>query len=266
MPGLRMRVAVGILLVAALPAFVSGATATRSFHREVPFSAGGSLELSNVNGSVEISSWDSQLVRIDAEILVKAGRQKDAERFLDEVEIVVEGSGRRLRVEPDYPDNRGSGLLDWIFGHRRPEVRVDFRLRVPRKVDLDVENVNGRVDVSDVQGDATIRVTNGAVDVRDLAGSLSAHTVNGSVKARLLEVPPDAEIELKTVNGSIRLYLPEDVSAEVEASTVNGGIDSDFPLDVEGKYGPKHASGELGTGQASIRLKTVNGGIDIRKR
>ena len=263
----RVRICVvSVVLALVSPALALAAVATKQFHEVVPFKTGGKVTVNNVNGSITVETWDQENVEVNAEIVVKARSRRDAEDFLKEVEIILDRSGDRLRIEPDYPKREGSGLLDWVFGRRPPEVTVNFRIRLPQQTDVVASSVNGRVTVSDVQGDVKLHTTNGSVEVRDVVGSLSVQTVNGSVKAKLLELPADAEVSLKTVNGGIRLYLPEDVSAEIEASTVNGGIDSEFPIEVRGKYGPKHASGRVGEGDAFVTLKTVNGSIQILKR
>ncbi len=260
------RFAVSTVLLLVLPALALAAVATKEFHKVVPFRSGGEVAVENVNGSITVETWNQEDVEVNAEITVRARNSREARDFLKKVEIILDRDGDHLQIEPDYPKREGSGFLNWIFGRRPPEVTVKFRIRLPRETDLTASSVNGRVAVFDVRGDLNIHTTNGAVEVREVAGSLSVRTVNGSVKARVQELPAEAEITLKTVNGGIRLYLPENVSAEVEAGTVNGSIDSDFPIRVEGKYGPKRASGRIGEGEAFVRLKTVNGSIQILKR
>jgi len=65
-------------------------------------------------------------------------------------------------------------------------------------------------------------------------------------------------MKLETVNGSIKLYLPDQAGANVAAETVNGSIHTDFPLTVEGKFGPKRLNGVLGKGgsTSACRLST----------
>ena len=74
-----------------------------------------------------------------------------------------------------------------------------------------------------------------------------------------------AEAEFKTVNGSINLGLPADVSTELQAETLNGEISSDFSLTVQGRIDRRHLSGSLGTGGRQLLLKTVNGSIHLRR-
>ena len=74
------------------------------------------------------------------------------------------------------------------------------------------------------------------------------------------------DVKLSTVNGSVRLRLPEGVNANVTAKTVNGGITSEFDeIEVRKKWGPRSAEGRLGAGGRDLELSTVNGGIRITR-
>jgi DUF4097 and DUF4098 domain-containing protein YvlB len=71
-----------------------------------------------------------------------------------------------------------------------------------------------------------------------------------------------------TTNGGVNLMMPENYSAHIETSTVNGNVASDFPLNVpmteRGRL-PKEISVDLGSGGATIRAKTTNGGVHLGK-
>jgi DUF4097 and DUF4098 domain-containing protein YvlB len=66
------------------------------------------------------------------------------------------------------------------------------------------------------------------------------------------------------VNGSATAELPARLDADVEARTVNGSIQTDYPLEVTGKVG-KHARGMVGIGGRKVHVTTVNGSINLRK-
>ncbi len=69
-------------------------------------------------------------------------------------------------------------------------------------------------------------------------------------------------MDVSTTNGGVHLALPENYSARLETSTVNGGMHADYPLTVSGKIG-KQLSATLGSGGATLRIATVNGGVKI---
>jgi hypothetical protein len=69
-----------------------------------------------------------------------------------------------------------------------------------------------------------------------------------------------------TVNGGVRLALPESAKARVSASWVNGGMRrSGLNFDVRDDS-RRHFEGVLNGGGTAITLTTVNGGITIASR
>jgi DUF4097 and DUF4098 domain-containing protein YvlB len=146
---------------------------------------------------------------------------------------------------------------------RNNDVNVEFEVRVPRDVVFAARTVNGSIH-AEVDGRATLSTVNGSIEVE--AGTLTeATTVNGSIRAEVRSPAssPDG-IRLSTVNGSVRLSLPDGVNADVTARTVNGGIISEFAeIQVRKKWGPRSAEGRLGEGGRELALSTVNGGIRI---
>ena len=72
-------------------------------------------------------------------------------------------------------------------------------------------------------------------------------------------------LELETVNGSVQLEAPADLSADVDAQTTNGGIETDFPLTISKGLIGKHVHGTVGQGGREVQLHTTNGSVKLRK-
>lgn len=233
------------------------------FEKTYDLKAGGRIILSNTNGRIEIRSWDREQVKIEAEKEVEAGSRRAAEEFMREVRIRIDRREGEILIETDYPRRRhGGNFLDFIFG-RRPHVKVDYRLLVPQQVDLDIRSVNGGVEIAEVKGTVRARTTNGAIELSGIRGSVSAKTTNGHIKAELLKLVENEDMEFKTTNGGITVYLPRDVEADINASTTNGSIRTDFPLEIRGRFVGKRLRGKINGGGGLIELHTTNGGIKI---
>ncbi|MDQ6770637.1 MAG: DUF4097 domain-containing protein, partial [Gemmatimonadota bacterium] len=87
-----------------------------------------------------------------------------------------------------------------------------------------------------------------------------------NVDARMSSLQGDDDMTFKTVNGSVSIYVPARFDAKFRFDTVHGGIDSDFPMTLSGRWGPRHASGTIGSGGRDIRASSVNGSIELRKQ
>jgi hypothetical protein len=223
------------------------AAATKVFERMLPLQEGGTLTLSNVNGSVQVEGWDRNEVEVHA---VKTALHDPQD--IDRVRIAVDSDGERAAINTIYPP--GNGVA----------VTVDYVIHVPDRVILDgVETVNGDVHVQRITGAGVLGSINGSVEVLDSEGRFSAKTTNGDVRLELRKLPAGEPMQLATVNGSVILSLPADAGAEVNVVSRNGDFRCDFPLRSLGAYDPRIFRGRLGSGGGEIVLTTVNGAIRI---
>ena len=216
-----------------------------------PLDHGGSFELDNVNGRVEVTTAPEAEVRIEAD---KAASSTSLLRRLD---VQIEGQGSRVRVHTQYPH------MAWFLGSGG---QVDYRITLPSDARVRVKTVNGRVVVDGVASEVRASTTNGSVDVKDAGGEVVASTVNGSVTARYRSRPADADTRLSTTNGSVTLFLPEGSGGRLEAETVNGSVQTDLPMQSTDRATRHHVVGRLGDGHGSIELKAVNGSIRVARR
>ncbi len=198
----------------------------------------GRFELENVNGRITLRTWSRDEVRIEAT------RAATSEAALEDIEVVIEGEGREVRVKTRYP--KGS----WFAGGHRG--KVDYDLTVPRGADVRLKTVNGPVDVEGLAGSLRVESVNGGLELADLEGELRAQTVNGGIRAGFSRVPEGGRYELETVNGGIDLSLPEGTGGRLKATTVNGGIGCDLPLEVTTRK-KRRLEGRLGPGKRELR-------------
>jgi len=257
-------------------------THTKHFEKTINFQSNGNIFVSNVNGKIEVTSWDKETIRIEAEIKVNTHNRREAEEILERVKILIDRQGEKITIKPDYPHKeRESGFWDWLLGSYKTTPIVDFTIKVPQKSNLDLKSTNGNVFAAEIKGAVTLatvnggieaetingsanaNTTNGGIKINDLNGSLNTHTTNGSITAIFSGFDTNNNIDMSTTNGSIKLTLPSNIKADVTASTVNGSIHTDFALTVKGKIMKKRINGEINGGGGLIDLSTVNGSIKI---
>jgi DUF4097 and DUF4098 domain-containing protein YvlB len=227
---------------------------TEEFHQTYTLTADGRVELDNINGSVHITGWDRNEVKVDAV------KYADTKERLDEAKIEVDSHGNSLSIRTKYPDHDNT----WNWGSRNNPASVEYTLTVPRAVRLDeIKLINGSLDVSGVSGEVRASCINGRLEAHNLAGRARLSTINGRLNAQFDQLARQ-DMELNSVNGSVDLTIPSDSNAEVEASTVSGNINNDFGLHVNHHRFVGHdLRGELGSGGTHIRISNVNGRIDV---
>ncbi|HKI86541.1 MAG TPA: DUF4097 family beta strand repeat-containing protein, partial [Thermoanaerobaculia bacterium] len=237
------------------------------------------LTVSNVNGRIDVASWDRDEVRVQAVIHAKGLSEGTVEDAFKKVRVEVTPSPQALRVETRYPHDH-SGFFAWLSG-QHVSIDVEYKLTVPRQTPLSAKTVNGSIHLNQVAGDIKLSstngsihvdgangsmvadTTNGSVNIRHSGGSLKAETTNGAIEAELTAVTPKADLHLETVNGHIALTVPSDLGADIHAETVNGSIHSDLPVTVQGKLSRREFNGTLNGGGVRLHLETVNGSIHL---
>jgi DUF4097 and DUF4098 domain-containing protein YvlB len=227
---------------------------TEEFHQTYALTADGRVELDNINGSVHISSWDRNEVKVDAV------KYADTKERLDEAKIEIDSRNDSLSIRTKYPEHDQS----WNWGSHNNPASVEYTLTVPRKTRLDeIKLINGSLDIAGVSGEVNASCINGRLEAHNLAGRARLSTINGRLNAQFDQLARQ-RMELNSVNGSVDLTIPSDSNAEVEASTVSGNIDNDFGLHVNHHRFVGHdLRGELGSGGTHIRISNVNGRIEV---
>lgn len=208
------------------------------------------VEISAVNGKVEIEGWENDHVEVNYTVHREA-------------EVEVEQRGERLVIREE-PKKRFFNLLGksgW----------AEITVRMPRKATVRASTVNGEIRAKNVSFEK-VSTVNGRIELENceageisnvngrvgahlaLAKSLKAGSVNGPIELEIEELEGDAKIS--TVNGSITLALSDFCDATIRASRVNGaitfeGIDPENPV--------------IGTGEFEVKVSTVNGSVVVRR-
>ncbi len=231
------------LLVAAVPGFAI----SKDFDQTYKLQPGGTFELQNVNGTVEVQGWDQDVVEVHG---VKTAKFKESD--LARVSIDVQANARGVSVTTRYPQNEGV------------EVAVEYTIHVPHGARIEhVGTVNGTVIVAGVDQVEELRTVNGNIEVYGADRTVHAHTTNGNVRLELSHAHGVSGTLAETTNGSVVLALPADAQADLEALCLNGNFLSELPVAMESSLKPRELHGKLGQGGAPIRLHTINGAIRV---
>ena len=258
-----------VVVAAALLAAPLAAQATESTDDNFKWSgkmpAGAWLTVADLNGSISVEQASGDVAEVVGEKDWRRGDPKD-------VRFAVVKDGDNITICALWGDEstctaRGAHYRghdhDCCGDHN--DVNVKFTVRLPKGIKVDVNTVNGSLDVSGATNEVQAETVNGKVDVATGGGPVNANTVNGSIRVTMAEIPGASDLRFKTVNGSIFVTVPPTLQADLEMSTVNGSLTSDFPLMLQGRMNPKHLEAKIGNGGRRVEMSTVNGSIELRK-
>ena len=254
---------------------------------------GDRLEVEQLSGEVIVRAWER------SELSVR-GEDDDG------AAVVVERSGRRVRVVPDDRKGRrrSRNITLWV-----PEW-IDVQVR-GRSLDVTVVGVGGTLDVNTVDGDVSVSETTGSVSLRSVEGEISVRDARGRILARsqsddirLEDIVGSVEVEsgsgdIRLVNvdaesvraetldgdvefdgvlhsggtyefyvhdGDVVLSLPSTVGAQVSVATFDGEFTSEFPVRVERFSGGRAFDFMLGDGGARLEVEVFDGEIRLLRR
>lgn len=198
------------------------------------------LDLESINGRIEIQGTDQETVRIRAEVRASRDSEDDVVRFsTDDGVLKVREKWSRHRVGV-FPFSRGSAGS------------VRYEIEVPARFVLDLDTTNGRIETSGVRGDHSVTSVNGRIEIETPDARVTARTVNGRIEARFWEAFHGAK--LKTVNGSVKVYVPADTRVSADVDQVNGSFNSRLPVVVN--------AGHTSEG-VPLKVTTVNGSVTL---
>jgi len=247
-------------LTAACDIALSGAReeATETWTRSYPISAGGTVDLSTVNGRIEVVAGTKPTVEVTATKVAKAATKEGAADLLKKIAIKEEVSGDAIKLRVERPGSNGGMHL----GGWGQSTEVRYRVEVPAATKLVLETTNGQIDVDGVRGAAKLETVNGTIKANGLGGSISAETVNGGVDLGVASL--DADVHVETVNGGVTVRLPATAKATLVGRTTNGGLSVDGLQVEEIERSRRRLEARLNGGGQRVEAETTNGGVTFK--
>ncbi|HUF24075.1 MAG TPA: DUF4097 family beta strand repeat-containing protein [Vicinamibacterales bacterium] len=256
---LPLRIPAAILALAVSAAchvdFVPRAEAREEWKKSYPIEAGGSLTLENTNGKIVVRPHDGSTIEIVATRIAKAGSDEAAKKLLADTRIEETVSGASVRVS-----SRQSRVS---FGGTQYQVNYD--VRAPAGIALDLSATNGTIDVGDWEGRVEMSATNGTLEGKGLKGEVQASTTNGRIDVRMAALA-DRGVSLETTNGRVSVELPKDTRGRVLARVTNGRISVEgLNVEPSSSNTRRRYEGVLnGGGGPTVSVETINGAITVR--
>jgi len=226
--------------------------------------------LKGINGTVEISTIANlDTITIEGERIVESESITDAEEHLQYLLVDISHNLNFILVETVQPSNSNGR-----------NYKVNYRILIPQDWDIDIEQINGNVDVTGLNGDIRVVVTNGNISISscqgnvhtiitngnssfsDITGCIYSSIVNGNSTGHIA-LSDSGTCQQTTVNGNLILSIPRSTSAQFSAKTSNGLVTvNNLPLN-NAQVTNKSVSGVLGSGEGVVTIEAVNGLITV---
>lgn len=267
----------------------------------VSFSSNGTVDLSLVSGTMRISSWDRNQVRVVASTSGEPSLQFDASNSHLSLEQSRNGRGSRngsdvgsATYEVTVPAgvratlSAVSGSID-ASGVRGPvevsTVSGSVKLRDLGST-LNVEGVSGDITISNVASDARVENVSGRISLTGVGGSASAETVSGSILVAGVRgdrvhatsvsgsldfagaVSPTGRYDFETHSGTTNIRLASNANVAISAETFSGSVSNDYPGATRRRNSDSDDDGTnyeyvIGRGSGRLHVETFSGSVHI---
>jgi hypothetical protein len=191
------------LLSAAILASIAGpASAEQSITKRATVLPDATIEVSNVQGRVEVTAWD----RNDVELVAELENSKD--------ELEFEATDRHVRIEVDRPHGR----------YHDDEDDANLTLRVPKGARLIIDTVSADITIVGVRGEQTLESVSGTVAMvvkQPVNAEFSLESFSGTLKncfgqkaRKTSKYTPGEELDFTQGSGGARVEI-QTLSGEV---------------------------------------------------
>ena len=276
---MNKQVALGFFAVLALADNAAAAvTDQKTWSQSYPVSAAmPRLLIDNIWGNVRVRIGTAREIAVTVDEKRSAPSQELFELSKQTIFLDVKADGDGVTMVVGKPDDTMRPRINRCRGCR---VDYQFEVTVPPGTQIDVSTVtDGSIDVAGGGGPVSASNVNGPVEVKDLQDCAQIESVNGAVEVAFARAP-SRDCSIKTINGDITLTVPGGTGLDAALSVMQGSVVSEFDLEPlalpakidqrkeEGRfvYHIEQAAGiRLGTGGPTFSIESLNGDLRIRR-
>jgi DUF4097 and DUF4098 domain-containing protein YvlB len=283
------------VLLAALPFAALASTPIKETRQ---LDARGTVEISNLKGSIQVRTWDKPQVHVGGSL----GR--GVER------LEIEGDGDNLEIKVRYPRN-SNGVepthlvvdVPTLASLDIDGVAADISVTGTAGRSLDIDSVSGKVtavgaprsaDIESVSGDLVLTLNSSDVDVQTVSGDITLRgRLDGEVKSETVSgnlgvdsrnervhrvtsstvsgnatlqvgLADGGSVKAESVSGDIKVIAPRSLSANVTGESFSGHLRAPGAKIEKPEFGPgSNFEQRYGSGNGEIHMETFSGSAEL---
>ncbi len=274
---------------------------TKAVNKSYNVSSSDKLNIQNSFGSVKVTTWDRNEIKVDVDIEVSATTEALAQKMIDRISVTEAKNGSEISFKTSMKDNNTNNSKD-----EKSTMHINYSISMPANNPLTVKNEFGKTTIPDFKGEIDLTSKFGSLTAGNLANIKGIHVefgkanlaninsapvtikfskaviskLSGAVKLNLefcnsVRLTLDnnlTSLDLKTSYSTVNLKPSVSLQASYNISTSFGSFkntsDIKFSNDGDGddNHGPKfdyEYSGKSGTGAVPVKVKSSFGKIIV---
>ncbi|MCM3900134.1 MAG: hypothetical protein ND866_00355 [Pyrinomonadaceae bacterium] len=247
-------------------------TATRLEKRRLGY--GGTVTIIGApQGSITVEGWPRSEVEIAADIELRAETEEDLNLLAAVNDWALDDDANHLRILT-------TGTHDKVFMRQVAKNfpkkllglpwKIDYRLRVPTAVDLEISAGRGPITLSGVEGAIILTATESETQMILTSGTVIATVASGLINVRIpTRSWRGAGADLRIAAGDLNVELPAGFNGDIDADVLRIGQISDTFSALESREKPgitgRVVRARAGAGGAFFKFTVGDGTIRIKK-
>ncbi|AEV67324.1 hypothetical protein Clocl_0615 [Acetivibrio clariflavus DSM 19732] len=263
----------GVILVGPMfDSYKNESKYTRTFELDA---VSTNLIIDNVVGNISIAKGDGDKIEVEANITIKNNDEEYAAEIADS--LITVAKEKELKISSNSKEYSNKGKIG--------SIQIDYSVKVPDSVNVEVENKFGDVSLTDLAQSAKVNNKNGKITVESLGGDLIVNSSFGEVKVQDIKGKTQVyskngdvianncnkDITIESSFGDIRIDGVKGIVAitnsngQTQGNWINGDINviskfGDVTLtDVSGNADVDNANGEVSISNVGGYVKVSNG-------
>ncbi|HYO99664.1 MAG TPA: hypothetical protein VER76_05700 [Pyrinomonadaceae bacterium] len=247
-------------------------TRSSTRHEVRRFGYGGTLTIYGApEGSITVEAWPRNEVDITAEIELKGATEEELAALASVNNFVLDADGSHLRLIT-------TGMHDRNFMKRAAKDfpkklltlpwKIDYRVRVPAQLDLEIYAGRGALNLSHIDGAISLNAGESQAAFTLGGGDLVATVAAGQVRLRVsAQSWRGRGASLRLGRGDLTVELPANFNADIDATVLRAGrVENTHPAVVSRERTPapeKQLRARAGAGGATLAFELGDGVIRI---
>lgn len=233
------------------------------------------LIIDNAVGNISIAKGDGDKIEVEANITIKNNDEEYAAEIADS--LITVAKEKELKISSNSKEYSNKGKIG--------SIQIDYYVKVPDSVNVEVENKFGDVSLTDLAQSAKVNNKNGKITVESLGGDLIVNSSFGEVKVQDIQGKTQVyskngdvianncnkDITIESSFGDIRIDGVRGIVAITNSNgqTQGNWIDGDINViskfgdvtltDVSGNADVDNANGEVSISNVGGNVKVSNG-------
>jgi len=176
----------------------------KSVNKSYNVSSSDKLSIKNSFGSVKVTTWSRNEIKVDVDIEVTANTEMLAQKMIDRISINDEKSGRDISFETNMKDiNNSKG--------DKSSMEINYTISMPEGNPLKIDNDFGSISVPDFKGEIDLSSKFGSLTTGNLANIKGIHVEFGKASLANISSAPVtlkfSRVNIARMSGAVKLNL-----------------------------------------------------------